>query len=120
MKRIYAALVSLVAVAVALVSAGPAGASAAHDGQHHQAQQQAAKRTRKRARTARQRARARRRASRRAVAYVCPMHPDIRERARGTCPKCLMDLVAEPGSAKAGAKVKARGVGAASSSPGGM
>jgi hypothetical protein len=31
------------------------------------------------------------------------MHPDIRERSRGTCPKCLMDLVAEPRGAKAGA-----------------
>jgi hypothetical protein len=29
------------------------------------------------------------------------MHPDIRERARGTCPKCLMELEAEPRGAKA-------------------
>ena len=32
---------------------------------------------------------------RRLVHYVCPMHPDIRSKSQGTCPKCLMDLVAE-------------------------
>lgn len=98
-KKIYAALVSL----AAFVCASPAAASAQHDGHPHQAQQQhAAKRTHERARKARGRSRARRRANRRAVAYVCPMHPDIRERSRGTCPKCLMDLVAEPRGARAG------------------
>nr|MDQ3805580.1 hypothetical protein [Acidobacteriota bacterium] len=65
--------------------------------------------------------RARRRDSKRAVAYVCPMHPDIRERSRGTCPKCLMDLVAEPRGAKAGgAEVDAGGGGAGASASGGM
>jgi len=102
-KRIYAALVSLVAVAAALLTVGAADASAGCDGLHHQGQSHAAKRTHKRARSARQRARERRRTNRRAVAYVCPMHPDVRERARGTCPKCLMDLVAEPLGAKAAA-----------------
>jgi len=101
-KRIYAALVSLVAVVVALVSATPTDASAIHDGHQHQVQQRAARRTHKRARSARQRARASRRDKRRAVAYVCPMHADIRERSRGTCPKCLMDLVAEPRDVKTG------------------
>ena len=100
-KRIYAALVSLVAAFVALVTVGAADASAGCDGLHHQGRQHAAKLTDKRARSARQRARAHRRDERRAVAYVCPMHPDIRERARGTCPKCLMKLVAEPRGAKA-------------------
>jgi len=38
---------------------------------------------------------------RRLVHYVCPMHPDIRSKSHGTCPKCSMDLVAE----KRGAKV---------------
>ena len=94
-KRIYAALVSLVAVvAASLSSAGPAEAAPGCDG-HHQCQHKAARRTRRRATAARQRARARRRDQRKSVAYVCPMHPDIRERSRGTCPKCLMDLVAE-------------------------
>jgi uncharacterized paraquat-inducible protein A len=35
------------------------------------------------------------------VHYVCPMHPDIRSKSKGTCPKCLMDLVAEKPAAKA-------------------
>lgn len=95
-KRIYAALISLVAFVVAVVCVGPAGASAANDGHHHEGRQHAAQRTHRRARSARQRARARRRVQRREVAYVCPMHPDIRERARGTCPKCQMELEAEP------------------------
>ena len=111
-KRIYAALVSLVAVVVALMTFGAADASARCDGLHHRGGQHAAGRTHKRARSARQRASARRRTNRRAVAYVCPMHPDIRERSRGTCPKCLMDLVAEPRGAKAGA--------AGAAAPGGM
>lgn len=98
-KKLYAALVSLTA---ALACAGPAEASAKHDGHQHQVQRHDAQRKRERARAARRQARARVRARRRAVAYVCPMHPDVRERSRGTCPKCLMDLVAEPRAAKAG------------------
>ena len=38
---------------------------------------------------------------RRLVHYVCPMHPDIRSKSHGTCPKCSMDLVAEKRGAKA-------------------
>jgi Heavy metal binding domain len=101
-KRIYSALVSLVAAVVALVTVGSSDASARCDGLHHHGRQHAAKKTNKRARSARQRARTRRRAGRQTVAYVCPMHPDIRERSRGTCPKCLMELVAEPRDVKAG------------------
>lgn len=96
-KRIYAALVSL----VALLTVGAADAPARCDGLHHQGRLHAAERTQKRALSARQRARTSRRDNRRAVAYVCPMHPDIRERSRGTCPKCLMELVAEPRGSKA-------------------
>jgi hypothetical protein len=101
-KRIYSALVSLVAAAVVLVTAGASDASARCDGLHHHGRQHAAKKTNKRARSARQRARTHRRARRQTVAYVCPMHPDIRERARGTCPKCMMELEAEPRGVKAG------------------
>jgi len=47
-------------------------------------------------RAARQRVKTRKKENRRRVVhYVCPMHPDIRSKSRGTCPKCLMDLVAE-------------------------
>lgn len=110
-KRIYAALISL----VALASVEPAGVSARDHGHQHEGRQHAAKRTHKRALGARRRARARRRVQRREVAYVCPMHPDIRERERGTCPKCLMELVAEPRGPKSGG---AKTDGAAA--PGGM
>jgi hypothetical protein len=114
MKRIYAALVSFVAVVVALVTVGASDASARCDGLHHHGRRHAAKRTHKRAHSARQRTRARRRGQRQTVAYVCPMHPDIRERSRGTCPKCLMELEAEPRGVKAGDS-KAVGAGAAAS-----
>jgi len=120
-KRLSGAFVALVAVALVLLTTGPARASERHDGHDHQGQHRAAKRTHKRARAARVRARAHRRASRRRVAYVCPMHPDIRERSRGTCPKCLMDLVAEPRAAKTrGEQGGARGVEAGAASPGRM
>ncbi len=99
-KRIYAALVSLVAALVALVTVGASDASARCDGLQYHGRRHVAKRTHRRERDARQRTRARR--QRQVVAYVCPMHPDIRERSRGTCPKCLMELVAEPRGAKAG------------------
>jgi Cu+-exporting ATPase len=31
--------------------------------------------------------------------YVCPMHPEVRQAGPGTCPKCGMALVPEPGGA---------------------
>jgi uncharacterized paraquat-inducible protein A len=27
--------------------------------------------------------------------YVCPMHPDMRSKSHGECPKCGMELVSE-------------------------
>jgi hypothetical protein len=30
-----------------------------------------------------------------AVSYICPMHPDMRSKSRGECPKCGMKLVVE-------------------------
>ncbi|HYP52101.1 MAG TPA: heavy metal-binding domain-containing protein [Pyrinomonadaceae bacterium] len=115
-KRIYAALIAL---AAAMSFAGTADAAVTCDG-HHQCQHKSARRTRQHASAARGRKRTQRRSPRRAaVAYVCPMHADIRERARGTCPKCLMDLVAEPRGAKTGgAKTDARAEEAGPSAPG--
>ena len=95
--KIYTSLTSIVVV-FALVFVEPADASAYHEGHHFQKHKQATKRSR-------HRARAKKKQGRRAVIYVCPMHPDIREKSRGTCPKCLMDLVAEPYETK-----KANGV----------
>ena len=118
-QRIYAALISLAVAAVAALSfAGSADAAAPCD-DHHQCQHRAARRTRQRTRVARQRARAQGRHNRPAVAYVCPMHPDIRERSRGICPKCLMDLVAEPRGSKAVGSKACKGA-AAMTASGGM
>ncbi len=96
-RRIYIALASCV-VALALAFAEPMSASAAHDGQHRQATKRARHRTR-----------AQKKSSQHAVNYVCPMHPDIREKSRGTCPKCMMDLVAEPRGAKTGSAKTSNG-----------
>jgi len=103
LKRICVALISLAAVA-ATPSSAAGVAAACDDRQCHHAH---ARQTRRHTGHARQRTRKGR--SRRAVAYVCPMHPDVRERRQGTCPKCLMDLVAEP----RGSKANARGASAA-------
>ena len=40
-------------------------------------------------------AKVRKRVQKRPVSYVCPMHPDMRSKSRGECPKCGMDLVVE-------------------------
>ena len=85
--NIYITLAScLITFTLAFVE--PASASAIHNGHHHKNNKRVTK-------PARQRARAQRKTSRRAISYVCPMHPDIRAKSSGTCPKCLMDLVAE-------------------------
>jgi hypothetical protein len=100
-KKLYARLASLVAVVSALAFAGAAGA-AAHHGQHRQQRDQhaAAGHVRRRA------AKARKRVRRRAVSYVCPMHPDMRSKSRGECPKCGMELTAERRGARAAGKLE--------------
>lgn len=40
-------------------------------------------------------AKVRKRVQKRTVNYICPMHPDMRSKSRGECPKCGMDLVSE-------------------------
>lgn len=104
-RKILVAFTWAIALA-ALGFAAPSGVAAAQDGHHHHEQQNAAKRARRRtvsnrARAARHRAKASKRWNRAAAVYSCPMHPDIREKAAGTCPKCLMDLVREGEPAKA-------------------
>ena len=92
MKRKINTVLAACAVALALVIAEPAPAAASHEESHHQKQRQTARRVRHKTKAKKSR--------RRAVSFVCPMHPDIREKSRGTCPKCLMDLVAEPRNTK--------------------
>ena len=91
-KKIYAAFASCIAVIFALAFAEPPSASAVHDQHQRQEQRRTVSR---RNRAARQRVKARRKARRLEISYVCPMHSDIRSNSRGTCPKCLMDLVAD-------------------------
>ena len=106
-KKIYAMFASLATAVASLAFAGPA---AAHDGHQHQREQQqhaAAAHVRRRA------VKARKRVRRRAVSYSCPMHPDMRSKARGECPKCGMELVAGRRGAPAAAKLNETAAGEA-------
>ena len=89
MKKIYVTFASFAAIILALAFAGPAS-TVAHE-KHHQKgnQQKTTDHVRRRA------AKARKRVRQHAVNYVCPMHPDMRSRTRGECPKCRMELVPE-------------------------
>ncbi|HEX8721590.1 MAG TPA: heavy metal-binding domain-containing protein [Pyrinomonadaceae bacterium] len=91
MRKIFHALAASSLLLTPALAGAPA-APAAHDG-HAQAPRERAARAKATA-TRRRASKARRRAARRAVSYTCPMHPDIRSRARGECPKCGMALVA--------------------------
>jgi predicted RNA-binding Zn-ribbon protein involved in translation (DUF1610 family) len=84
MKKIYIAFASFIAVIATLVFAGPASTVA-----HQKHQHTASDHVRRRA------AKARKRVRQHAVNYVCPMHPDMRSKSRGECPKCGMELVTE-------------------------
>ena len=84
MKKIYIAFASFIAVIVALVFAAPAS-TVAHQKHQHTASQHVRRRA----------AKARKRVRQHAVNYVCPMHPDMRSKSRGECPKCGMELVTE-------------------------
>jgi hypothetical protein len=92
MKNIISALAAPV-LTLALALSDARAAHASHDGHthapHDRARQADASRARRRA------SKARRGSARRApVSYACPMHPDMRSRSRGECPKCGMALVA--------------------------
>jgi hypothetical protein len=93
-KKICRAAATCIAVILALAFAELPGTSAIQE--KHQGSKNRHDVSR-RNRAARQRVKAQRKPVRRGqtVGYVCPMHLDIRSNSRGTCPKCLMDLVAE-------------------------
>lgn len=40
-------------------------------------------------------AKVRKKVKKQTASYVCPMHPDMRSKSRGECPKCGMELVGE-------------------------
>jgi hypothetical protein len=101
MKRMYAAFTSCIAVILMPAFAESPSAFAIHDHNQRQEHRQVVSR---RNRAAVKRVKARRQVPRREISYVCPMHSDIRSKSPGTCPKCLMKLVA----AKPDAKVSRR------------
>jgi hypothetical protein len=83
-KKIYTGIASCITVIITLAIVAPPSA-AAFDERPQEEHRHAADR---RHRTPRKKAR-----RRQAVSYVCPMHPDMRSKSPGTCPKCLMELV---------------------------
>jgi hypothetical protein len=118
-RKIKFTFTSLLVFLVALSFAEPASATLVHDGHHQHGERRAAEAKRRRAPHTRRRTKTRRKSNRR-IAYVCPMHPDIREKSRGTCPKCLMELVSEPRNARAKEeKPDSHGAGSGASTSGG-
>ena len=93
-RKIFGAVASCIAIVLALTFGELPRAAAIQD-QHQRSKHRHAVGGRNRA--ARQRVKSQRKPSslRKAIGYVCPMHLDIRSNSRGTCPKCLMNLVAE-------------------------
>ena len=67
----------LIAIIAALALTGVAGPTSAKDVR----QQRPAK--------------VRKKVKKQTASYVCPMHPDMRSKSRGECPKCGMDLVGQ-------------------------
>lgn len=97
--KIVRAVLSCI-VAVLVLTFGELPRASAVQDQHQRSKRRDGVSRRNRA--ARERVKTRRKPARlrKAISYVCPMHLDIRSNSRGTCPKCLMDLVAEGRSAK--------------------
>lgn len=87
MKKIVLAAV----IASCLVAAPAANRAATHDGHAaHGGQKKSARRAPRRA------AKARRKAPAQAAAvFSCPMHPDVRSKTAGACPKCGMEMEAK-------------------------
>jgi hypothetical protein len=99
-KQIFSALVAP-ALLLTLPFVDAQAAPVIQDGHDHaQARHDRARQgntSRARRRSSKARTRSARRAS---VSYACPMHPDMRSRSRGECPKCGMALVAAGRGAK--------------------
>ena len=85
MKKLVFAAVA----AFCLVAAPAANQAAAHDGAHDNANH-ARKKSARRAAKAR-----RKRPAQAATVFTCSMHPEVRSKTAGSCPKCGMDLVAK-------------------------
>lgn len=91
MKKIFYALVAS-ALLFLLTLADIQAAPATHDEHAHAPHDRMRQANVSRAR--RRQSKTRRRSVRRTqLSYACPMHPDMRSRSRGECPKCGMALV---------------------------
>lgn len=88
-KMLYKAFASCIAVIFALALLQPPSAAAIYDAAHHHTVE-------RRKDPPRQKVKKQRKTR---ISYVCPMHPDIQSKSRGTCPKCLMKLVPKGRSA---------------------
>lgn len=88
-KRLYNAFAMCLAVIFALALGQLPSVSAIHDAAHHHTVERRKDAPRQKVKT--------RKKTR--ISYVCPMHPDIQSKTRGTCPKCLMKLVPKGRSA---------------------
>src|SRR5262245_43731963 len=89
MIKIYLKFVSVIAVIATLLFAGSTS-NATNDGTHQPRRKHtSAEHVQRRA------AKVRKRVRKQAVSYVCPMHPDMRSKSHGECPKCGMELVSE-------------------------
>lgn len=107
-RKVYMTLASSSLMLTLALSDAPE-AYAVHDGHDH---------AHERARQSRHRvSKARKSSVRRAVSYACPMHPDMRSRSRGECPKCGMSLVAAKRSAKPAAATEGEDAGADEAHP---
>ena len=93
-RKIFGAVASCIAIVLALIVGELPRATAIQD-QHQRSKHRHAISRRNRAARQRVKSQQKRARLRKAISYVCPMHLDIRSNSRGTCPKCLMDLVAE-------------------------
>ena len=92
-RKIFGAVACIVVVLVLTFGELPRAAAIQDHNQRSKHRHAVSRRNR----AARQRVKSQRKPARlrKAISYVCPMHLDIRSNARGTCPKCLMDLVVE-------------------------
>ena len=81
-KKMYTVIAPCLALVVALAFVEPPGVAGFESGRQEHRRSHG-----------RRHGAARKKPRRHAASYVCPMHPDMRSRAPGTCPKCLMELV---------------------------
>jgi predicted RNA-binding Zn-ribbon protein involved in translation (DUF1610 family) len=89
MIRIYLKFVSLIAVIATLLFTGPASKATTDRAPQQRRKHTSTEHVQRRA------VKVRKRVRKQAATYVCPMHPDMRSKSHGECPKCGMEMVNE-------------------------